>query len=57
MGGTVSGYNDHRIVMAMTIASMLCENPVIIEGAEAVNKSYPTFFEDFKSLGGEFRVI
>ncbi len=56
-GGTVSGYNDHRIVMAMTIASLLCENPVIIEGAEAINKSYPTFFEDFKSLGGEFRVI
>lgn len=56
-GGTVSGYNDHRIVMAMAIASLVCEKPVIIEGAEAVNKSYPTFFEDFKSLGGEFRVI
>ncbi len=56
-GGTVSGYNDHRIVMAMTIASLVCETPVIIEGAEAINKSYPTFFDDFKSLGGEIRVI
>ena len=56
-GGTVSGYNDHRIVMAMSIASLICEGPVIIEGAEAINKSYPTFFDDFKSLGGDVRVI
>lgn len=52
-GGTVSGYNDHRIVMAMSIASVISENPIIIEGAEAINKSYPTFFNDFKALGGD----
>jgi len=52
-GGTVSGFNDHRIVMSMAIASIRCENPVIIEGAEAVNKSYPNFFDDFKNLGGD----
>lgn len=51
-GCKVSGYNDHRIVMAMTIASLLSDGPIIIEGAEAVNKSYPGFFEDFKGLGG-----
>lgn len=56
-GGRVSGYNDHRIVMAMAVASIVSENPIIIEGAEAVNKSYPGFFDDLKSLGGEFRVI
>lgn len=56
-GGTVSGYNDHRIVMAMTIASIVSEGPIIIEGAEAVNKSYPDFFEDFKNLGGECHVL
>lgn len=56
-GGTVSGYNDHRIVMAMTVASIICDEPVIIEGAEAVNKSYPSFFEDFKALGGKLRVL
>lgn len=56
-GGAVSGYNDHRIVMAMAIASVCCMEPVIIEGAEAVNKSYPGFFEDFQSLGGEIHVI
>lgn len=56
-GGTISGYNDHRIVMAMTIASLTCKGPVIIDGAEAINKSYPTFFDDFKSLGGKVHVI
>jgi len=56
-GGKVSGYHDHRIVMAMAIASIVCENPVIIEGAEAVDKSYPTFFKDFKALGGKVNVI
>ena len=56
-GGTVSGYNDHRIVMSMAIASLVCEGPVIIEGAEAINKSYPAFFDDFISLGGDVHVI
>lgn len=56
-GGTVDGYNDHRIVMAMTIASIVSENPIIIEGAQAINKSYPGFFDDFKTLGGEYRVF
>ena len=56
-GGRVSGYNDHRIVMAMAIASVVSEGPIIIEGAEAVNKSYPGFWDDFKYLGGEYREL
>ena len=55
-GGTVSGCNDHRIVMAMAIAATCCEAPVTIEGMEAINKSYPRFFDDFKKLGGDVRV-
>lgn len=51
-GGTVDSRNDHRIVMAAAIASTRCRGPVIIRGAEAVSKSYPAFFEDFKKLGG-----
>ena len=56
-GGTVDGHNDHRIVMAAAIASCGCDSPVLIRGAEAVNKSYPTFFEDFAALGGEVRKV
>lgn len=50
-GGTVQGAGDHRIVMAASVASALV--PVTIEGAEAVNKSYPGFFEDLAALGAQ----
>ena len=52
-GGTVDSYNDHRIVMSAAIASTICKGKVIIRGSEAVNKSYPLFFEHFNSLGGK----
>ncbi|MBO7135219.1 MAG: 3-phosphoshikimate 1-carboxyvinyltransferase [Spirochaetaceae bacterium] len=56
-GGTISSQNDHRIVMAAAVASTISENPVTIDGAEAVQKSYPSFFQDFNKLGGAFNVI
>ncbi len=56
-GGIVESYNDHRIVMSAAIASCYCKEPVTILNAEAVNKSYGTFFEDFKKLGGRIDVI
>lgn len=51
-GGTVESHNDHRIAMAAAVSSCVCREPVIIENAEAVKKSYPDFFDDFKKLGG-----
>ena len=51
-GGTVDGFGDHRIVMAAAIAATVCDAPVRILGAQAVSKSYPDFFTDFKKLGG-----
>lgn len=51
-GGTVDSFHDHRIVMAAAIASLICSNPVVIRGFEAVNKSAPQFFNDFQALGG-----
>lgn len=48
-------HNDHRIVMSL---SLLCSiTGGVIEGAQAVSKSYPDFFEDIKSLGINFKVI
>lgn len=49
---TVDGANDHRIVMAAAILALRADGPVVIRGAEAVNKSYPTFFDEFRRLGG-----
>lgn len=51
-GGQVDSFNDHRIVMSATMASCKCKNPVKIKNYKAIDKSYPSFFEDFKSLGG-----
>lgn len=53
-GGVVNSYSDHRIVMASAVASVISEGDIKILGAEAADKSYPSFFDDFKSLGGEF---
>ncbi|MGN0569002.1 MAG: 3-phosphoshikimate 1-carboxyvinyltransferase [Candidatus Fimenecus sp.] len=57
IGGRIEGCNDHRIVMAAAVLSSLCQLPVDITEAEAVNKSYPDFFKDFNSLGGSANVI
>lgn len=51
-GGTVNSWNDHRIAMALAIASIKCTGPIIIEDSECVKKSYPDFWEDFRRLGG-----
>ena len=45
------GHNDHRIVMSLSVLLSLFGGK--IEGAEAVKKSYPSFFEDIKTLGIE----
>ena len=47
----LNGHNDHRIVMAMAVAALAAGQPAVIEGANAVNKSWPDFFEVIKALG------
>ena len=56
-GGDCITYSDHRIAMSLAVASQRCTEPVIIRGAECISKSYPTFFEDFRMLGGIADVI
>jgi 3-phosphoshikimate 1-carboxyvinyltransferase len=50
-------YKDHRIAMALLIASIKCDAPIIIKDIEVINKSYPNFLEAFSSLGGQYAVI
>lgn len=52
-GGTVDSFNDHRIAMSAAAASVICDEKVTITDAQAVNKSYPDFFEKFVLLGGK----
>ncbi len=51
-GGVIDSHNDHRLVMAFAVAATISESDIVITNAEAINKSYPKFFEDFKRLGG-----
>lgn len=52
-GGEVDAHNDHRIAMALAIGATRAAAPVIISGAESVNKSYPDFWKDYQMLGGD----
>lgn len=56
-GGMVNGYNDHRIVMSASILSTLCNGEIEITDSNAVEKSYPDFFNDFNKMGGNADVI
>ena len=51
-GGEINGENDHRIVMAFSIAGAVASGQTVITDREAINKSYPLFFEDFKKIKG-----
>jgi 3-phosphoshikimate 1-carboxyvinyltransferase len=53
VGGMVNSCRDHRIAMSAAIASVRCTQQVTIVGADAVKKSYPAFFDDFNTLGGQ----
>jgi 3-phosphoshikimate 1-carboxyvinyltransferase len=48
-GGVINANNDHRIAMCFGILGMFTESSVLIEGAEAVAKSYPNFWEELAS--------
>ncbi len=50
LGGIVDAYGDHRIAMTAAVASLGCQGSVTIEGAQAVAKSYPTFWEQLDLL-------
>ena len=49
-GGTVHAHEDHRLAMAFAIAALAASGPVVIEGADAVAISYPTFFAELERL-------
>ncbi|MCD7796845.1 MAG: 3-phosphoshikimate 1-carboxyvinyltransferase [Clostridiales bacterium] len=56
-GARLKGFNDHRIVMAFSVAALFANGDTVIDDAESINKSYPSFFEDYNMLGGKANVI
>ena len=50
--GSSESFNDHRIAMSASVLACGAQGESVIYGAQAVNKSYPTFFKDFNQTGG-----
>ena len=50
-GAVIETYNDHRMAMSFATAALFAEGDTIINGAEAVTKSYPGFFTDLTQIG------
>ena len=53
----VDAWNDHRVAMSLAIAAVKCKAPIILTGAESVQKSYPDFWQDYQQLGGKIEVL
>jgi 3-phosphoshikimate 1-carboxyvinyltransferase len=54
-GANVTSHHDHRIAMACSVAALKASGATTIKDAEAINKSYPYFFDDIKSLGSDLK--
>ncbi len=50
-GNKVHSHHDHRIAMACAVAGLKADGNTIIEEADAINKSYPNFYEHLQKLG------
>ena len=49
-GGKCSSHNDHRLAMALSIASLICSEPLEIDNLECLSKSFPGFLETLENL-------
>ena len=50
-GASVEGYDDHRTVMALTVAGMIAQGTTTITDGEVISKTYPEFVTTMQSLG------
>ncbi|OON97122.1 MAG: 3-phosphoshikimate 1-carboxyvinyltransferase [Candidatus Epulonipiscioides saccharophilum] len=53
----LSSHKDHRIAMTIAIAATVSKNEIILEDPECVAKSYPSFWDDYKLLGGRIELV
>ena len=54
--GSLDGRSDHRIVMALSIASMALEKQCVIDTAEAVNVTFPDYVKLMRGLGANMEI-
>ncbi|MEJ5258792.1 MAG: 3-phosphoshikimate 1-carboxyvinyltransferase [Anaerohalosphaeraceae bacterium] len=53
----LNGHGDHRIVMALSLAGMMLDGQTVIDTAEAVNITFPTYASLMQSLGGHLTLL
>ena len=51
-GFTADARGDHRMVMLLATAALLCDQPITVNGIESINKSWPGFLATYYALGG-----
>lgn len=56
-GVSVDCWGDHRIAMMAAVAATACRMPVTLTGGDCVRKSYPSFWDDYRHLGGNVDVL
>ncbi len=56
-GTDVHGYDDHRMVMALAIAGMGAKGNTIIDTAESINITYPSFISDMVTIGAKINIL
>ncbi len=56
-GASVHGYNDHRTIMALSLAGMVADGTTDIDTAEGIRKTYPRYVEDMAGIGASMKMI
>jgi 3-phosphoshikimate 1-carboxyvinyltransferase len=56
-GTRVKGYQDHRTVMALSLAGLMADGETMIEDAESIQKTFPGFVTEMKTLGANMEIM
>ena len=56
-GAHLETYHDHRLVLALSAASLGASGESSLVGVECADKSYPTFLKDFRSIGAQMELL
>jgi 3-phosphoshikimate 1-carboxyvinyltransferase len=56
-GAVVNGHDDHRTVMALTVAGLVAKGITLISDGEAINKTYPQFVQDMQAIGANISIL
>jgi 3-phosphoshikimate 1-carboxyvinyltransferase len=55
-GAKLQSYGDHRMAMALGVAGLVAKGETVVDGAESIPVSYPSFVEDMRKLGAQLKV-